>query len=753
MGTSLFEFINHRYLLGISDEPKQMLQPIAGYVHEPLLPLEKACEPLLDLVDRLEAHIWIAKENTKNPTGGLTPDESAAIHLYTMEWDGAATQPHVSLYAQLNRTLKQVDRTKLRPWFRYLKLFLTALAKLPCEPHQTVWRGVRKDHSVDYPPGAQVTWWAFSSCTTSLSVLESDLYLGNVGTRTLFSIETINGRTIRAHSHFTTEDEILLLPGTYLEVKSRLNPATDLYIVHLQQKVPPHVLLEPPFPGAQLLPGPENDRDPRKTSVLSDKFYDDSTPWYKKKKILFCIIAVLALIILAIVLGAVLGTRNKNKNQTQTSTVSTPNKITTLAPIYPNGSIPNPVSIADAFYAFDGDINDLYSRRNGEVIGGSVSYITGYVPYGKAVVLTQFNATRIDIEPTFDLETSSSFTIEGFFMLQQTQMNATLVQLTPNIKLNLVNGFLIASIGSDISLVNNIAISPDQWHHFGFVYNTSNQMATTFIDGTIITSLSSVVLDISGNNTNSSIIIGADLQGCIDQLSILIKAKSPSEVLWDATTAGYYPMDEQWLLDKGPNGLNASAASVITIFGWHFNALNFNHSDAYYQANGFTVLGTPQQSFSITLWIRAETQAGAFLTIANAYTCLLVLGLQTDRNRLVAYLPNATATGEGVNIIGPEMPLNAWTHVAFTWSAKNLAKLYTSTYLQSVSASANTLNNVRGGNNSLPMTVTLGKYSGPANCAGIQGVNTSQPFMGSLDELFVFSRELQSDDMQVLVQT
>jgi len=39
--------------------------------------------------------------------------------------------------------------------------------------------------------------------------------LENVGTRTLFSIETINGRTIRSHSHFTIEDEILLLPGTY----------------------------------------------------------------------------------------------------------------------------------------------------------------------------------------------------------------------------------------------------------------------------------------------------------------------------------------------------------------------------------------------------------------------------------------------------------------------------------------------------------------------------------------------------------
>lgn len=135
-----------------------------------------------------------------------------------------------------------------------MKLFLTALAKLPAAPRQTVWRGVRKDYSKEYVPGSQSTWWAFSSCTTSLSVLESDLYLGQIGTRTLFSIEAFNGRTIRTHSHFKLEDEVLLLLGTYFEVKSQLNPAPDLFIVHLTQKRPPHDLLGPPFKGAELLP-------------------------------------------------------------------------------------------------------------------------------------------------------------------------------------------------------------------------------------------------------------------------------------------------------------------------------------------------------------------------------------------------------------------------------------------------------------------------------------------------------------------
>ncbi|CAF2977324.1 unnamed protein product [Rotaria socialis] len=33
----------------------------------------------------------------------------------------------------------------------------------------------------------------------------------------------------------------------------------DLYIIHLQQKVPPHILLEPPFKDAQLFPSVESD--------------------------------------------------------------------------------------------------------------------------------------------------------------------------------------------------------------------------------------------------------------------------------------------------------------------------------------------------------------------------------------------------------------------------------------------------------------------------------------------------------------
>ena len=225
-------------------------EPIVGYAAEPLLPLVKACAPLDNILHNLSHYVQLALHDTpEEPPNDLTIDESAAIRLYTIEWE----EPYRSLYSMLNRTLKTGTRQDLRPYFKYLKLFMTALVKLPCEPPLTVWRGVTKNLSAEFPPGTPVTWWSFSSCTTALTVLENNMYLGVTGDRTLFSVEAINARTISAHSYFTTEDEVLLLPGTHMTVQSQFSPAPELHIIHLKQVEPEEILLEPPFEGNVLL--------------------------------------------------------------------------------------------------------------------------------------------------------------------------------------------------------------------------------------------------------------------------------------------------------------------------------------------------------------------------------------------------------------------------------------------------------------------------------------------------------------------
>ncbi|CAF1650649.1 unnamed protein product [Adineta ricciae] len=234
-----------------NNESSTQDEPIIGYAQEQLLPLINACEPLSHIIHNISHYAHIALTRTPQlPPDGLTIDESAAIRLYTMEWQ----QPHQSLYTMLNYTLKNQDRQHLRPYFKYMKLFITALAKLPCLPPLTIWRGITKDVSKQFLPGYSTTWWSFSSCTTELTVLENNIYLGIDGKRTLFSIEAINARTIRDHSDFTTEDEVLLLPGSQMVVQSQFMPATDLHVIHLKQVVPEEVLLEPPYFGADLYP-------------------------------------------------------------------------------------------------------------------------------------------------------------------------------------------------------------------------------------------------------------------------------------------------------------------------------------------------------------------------------------------------------------------------------------------------------------------------------------------------------------------
>lgn len=232
-------------LVDADAERLNTLVPLRGYAAEDLVPLKDAVVKLRKLVDDVDSRVWTAVNRCKNPAEKLTQDESAAIVLYTIEWDPA----HPSLYLVLNQTLRLEDRRKLTPWFPYLKLLFTGLFKLP-SMHCTVWRGVNSDLRAHYKQGDTVTWWGFSSCTTAINVLQSNQYLGESGPRTLFAIECLNGKCIKRHSYFTEEDEVLLLPCTHLQVIGHLTSLENLYIIHLREISPPITLLEPPSPAS-----------------------------------------------------------------------------------------------------------------------------------------------------------------------------------------------------------------------------------------------------------------------------------------------------------------------------------------------------------------------------------------------------------------------------------------------------------------------------------------------------------------------
>ena len=137
------------------------------------------------------------------------------------------------IYRILNQTLRLEDRTKVRPWFPYLKLFDSAVAKLPTFKG-VVWRGVNKDVSQSFKKGQKITWWSISSCSTLVKVISS--FLGEVPQSTLFNIQCSTGKCIAEYTCYPSENEIILMPGTTFEVvDDPLHHHGGLHIVHLKE--------------------------------------------------------------------------------------------------------------------------------------------------------------------------------------------------------------------------------------------------------------------------------------------------------------------------------------------------------------------------------------------------------------------------------------------------------------------------------------------------------------------------------------
>lgn len=187
--------------------------PIEGYKDMPCVPLEQAVESLTRLVPSLQTYVSTAKEQCNKNSNLLSLDESAAIYLYTMP---------TNFFKQLNETLREQDRHLLKPWFSYLRLFLGALEKLPSE-RATIWRGVGSDVKTMFRTDKEYTWWSVNSCSDKIATVQG--YVEQAGT--VFSIDAINAKSISEYSHFPMEEEMILIPGTKVTLKSMLSDSIN----------------------------------------------------------------------------------------------------------------------------------------------------------------------------------------------------------------------------------------------------------------------------------------------------------------------------------------------------------------------------------------------------------------------------------------------------------------------------------------------------------------------------------------------
>lgn len=202
--------------------------PVYEYHDEKFISIGKALEPIEPYIDELPRYINIAKRLCPFPSEhGLTHDQSVAIYIYAMEWAGT------TLNRLLNKALRSDNRNALEIWYPYLKLFDTALDKLPTVK-EVLWRGVPLDISKHFSKDQIVTWWSFNSCSSSMNVIRN--YLGNEQNSTLFMIEAMNGIKVSGYTPNEQEDEIILRMGTQFRVKAKfLDQINGSQVVYLTE--------------------------------------------------------------------------------------------------------------------------------------------------------------------------------------------------------------------------------------------------------------------------------------------------------------------------------------------------------------------------------------------------------------------------------------------------------------------------------------------------------------------------------------
>mmetsp|Transcript_23653 Transcript_23653/g.55145 ORF Transcript_23653/g.55145 Transcript_23653/m.55145 type:complete len:518 (-) Transcript_23653:109-1662(-) len=151
----------------------------------------------------------LSSKQAGKPTKKMPGALYASIMLYTSN----------AIYRDLNQSLRDENRTKIKKYFRYLRLFFEAMAFLP-KQKRTLWRGLSVDlhENPQYKVGNTVTWWGVTSTTADKKVAEN--FAKGCGKCTVVTLETETSSDISEITFYSNEKESLLAPGTQLLVQS-----------------------------------------------------------------------------------------------------------------------------------------------------------------------------------------------------------------------------------------------------------------------------------------------------------------------------------------------------------------------------------------------------------------------------------------------------------------------------------------------------------------------------------------------------
>jgi hypothetical protein len=394
----------------------------------------------------------------------------------------------------------------------------------------------------------------------------------------------------------------------------------------------------------------------------------------------------------------------------------------------------------------------VYGVYNGQLVNAATYSLSSstipYVGQGEALSLTASSYQSFQVTTPFLSLAGTSFTIEAWIYPSiVTGDNGIFGQCQCTSCLNQCFYFIVRSaqlyVGFNLNDVSGLqTLTVNTWYHVAFVYNYATQQQILYLNGVQdnIKSNAAAYQGTSGNisiGTTQLYLTTNYFNGYIDNLKIVTRAKSATELLSDASLIAYYSFDlPSPTSDNGPNGLTGSSLNTATVVGRVNQAMEFTGSSSYFQAYGFYQLGFGvyyNKPFSISLWINpTSTISCAFVqqsTAATGGSCFNMLGIWTYTG-LTGQL-----VGQGYawpTIYGPFVTLNTWIHVSWTFSLANGYRLYVNGVLFGATGYYS-----YGGTSNVITWIQIG-YS--FSCSTVYITNAA--YQGAIDEIYLHNREL-----------
>lgn len=229
---------------------------------------------------------------------------------------------------------------------------------------------------------------------------------------------------------------------------------------------------------------------------------------------------------------------------------------------------------------------------------------------------------------------------------------------------------------------------------------------------------------------------------------MLIGISSASEVLREATLAVAWNFDGN-LQDSGPLLINGTGVNTLFSNTGRSNmSLSFTVNQSYVQASGLVLFGTSSQPYSFALFIRP--------TVVTRGTILHVSASPTGANGWCIPMLGFTSTGTistqswnagQVNINGPSIVTNVWTHVAVTYSPTNGLRLYINGTQFGASSGAYGFTAAN-----TPVTIALGSSRDGINWCSAGNIVMDQ-YYGLMDQFQLYSRELTASFVATLANS